>query len=55
MNFELILNEKHEMELLEWAKPTWPRPSRPEAEAGELAVLDGDINSGERRHNEVGP
>jgi hypothetical protein len=29
MNFELILNEKYEMELLEWAKPTWPQPSRP--------------------------
>jgi hypothetical protein len=29
MIFELIPNEKHEMELLEWAKPTWPQPSQP--------------------------
>jgi hypothetical protein len=29
MNFELIPNEKHEIELLEWDKPTWPQPSWP--------------------------
>jgi hypothetical protein len=55
LNFELILNEKNEMVLREWAKPSWPQafPAQPTGPFSPRLTLDGGADSGERRRGEV--